>query len=63
MFRPLLGHHHVYCLCLGAELVFDIDPYFDCDYITCSIMLFFCLSVWGGPESLGIFVSKSLGVY
>jgi hypothetical protein len=20
MFRPLLGHHQVYCLCLGAEL-------------------------------------------
>jgi hypothetical protein len=23
-----------------------------------SLMVFFCLSVWGGPESLGIFVSS-----
>jgi hypothetical protein len=24
----------VYCLCLGDELVFNIDPYFEYDYIT-----------------------------
>jgi hypothetical protein len=30
MFRPLLGHHQVY-LCLAAELVFNIDPYFGYD--------------------------------
>jgi hypothetical protein len=38
MFRPLLGHHQVYCLCLGTELVFNMDPYFKYDYITCIIM-------------------------
>jgi hypothetical protein len=39
MFLPLLGHHQVYCLCLGAELVSNMDPYFEYDYITCHIML------------------------
>jgi hypothetical protein len=27
MFRPLLGHQQVYCLCLRAELVFCIRVY------------------------------------
>jgi hypothetical protein len=39
MFRPLLGYHQVYCWCLGAELLFNIDPYFAYYYITCNIML------------------------
>jgi hypothetical protein len=39
MFRPLLDHHQVYCVCLGYELVFSMDPYFEYDYITCNIML------------------------
>jgi hypothetical protein len=34
MFQRLLGHHQVYCWCLGAELVFNVDPYFEYDYIT-----------------------------
>jgi hypothetical protein len=46
MFRPLLGHHRVYYLCLGGELVFNMDPYFEYDYITCNIML--------GNKTLGI---------
>jgi hypothetical protein len=47
MFRPLLGHHQVYCLCLGAELVFfNMDPCFVYDYITRNIML--------GNKTLGI---------
>jgi hypothetical protein len=32
MFLPLLGHQHVYCSCLGAELVFNMDAYFEYDY-------------------------------
>jgi hypothetical protein len=36
MFRPLLGHHQV---CSGAELVFNMDPYFGYDYMMCNIML------------------------
>jgi hypothetical protein len=37
----------VYCLCLGPELVsFNMDPYFEYDYITCNIML--------GNKTLGI---------
>jgi hypothetical protein len=39
MFRPLLGHYQMYSLCLGAELVFNMHPYFGYDYITCNIML------------------------
>jgi hypothetical protein len=27
MFQPLLGHHQVYCLCLGADVVFIMDPF------------------------------------
>jgi hypothetical protein len=46
MFRPLLGHHQVYCLCLGDELVFNMDLYFEYEYITCNIML--------GNKALGI---------
>jgi hypothetical protein len=46
MFRPLLGRHQVYCLCLGAELMFNIHPYFEYHYITCNIML--------GNTTLGI---------
>jgi hypothetical protein len=46
MFRPLLGRHQVYSLCLAAELVFNMDPYFEYDYITCNIML--------GNKTLGI---------
>jgi hypothetical protein len=46
MFRPLLGHHQVYCLCLGAELDFNLDPHFEYDYVTCNIML--------GNKTLGI---------
>jgi hypothetical protein len=46
MFRPFLGHHQVYCLCLGAEHVLNMDPYVEYDYITCSIML--------GNKTLGI---------
>jgi hypothetical protein len=38
MFLPLLGHHQVYCLWLGAELVFNMDPYFEYDYITYNIV-------------------------
>jgi hypothetical protein len=43
---PLLGHHQVYCLCLGVELVFNVDPYCGYGYITCNIML--------GNKTLGI---------
>jgi hypothetical protein len=39
MFRPLLGLYQVYYLCLGAELVFNMDPYVEYDHITCNIML------------------------
>jgi hypothetical protein len=39
MFRPLLGHHQVYCLCFGAELAFNMDLNFEYDYITRNIML------------------------
>jgi hypothetical protein len=39
MFRPLLGHHQVYCLCLGAEIIFNMDLCFEYDYIKCNIML------------------------
>jgi hypothetical protein len=39
MFRPLLGHQQMYCLFLGAGLVFNMGPYFEYDYITCNIML------------------------
>jgi hypothetical protein len=34
MFRSLLGHHQVYCLCLGAELVFNMHAYSEYAYIT-----------------------------
>jgi hypothetical protein len=34
MFPHLLGYHQVYYLCLGAELVFNMDPYFEYDYMT-----------------------------
>jgi hypothetical protein len=33
MFRPLLGHNQVYCLCLGAQLVFNMDPYVGYYYV------------------------------
>jgi 5-methylthioribose kinase len=33
-------------LCLGAEHVFNMDPYFEYDYITCNIM--------SGNKTLGI---------
>jgi hypothetical protein len=46
MFRPLLSHHQVYCLCLGADPIFNMDPYFEYDYITFNIML--------GNKTLGI---------
>jgi hypothetical protein len=39
MFQPLLGHHQVYSLCLRAQLVFNMDPYFEYGCITCKIML------------------------
>jgi hypothetical protein len=40
MFQHLPGHHQVYCLCSGTELVFfNMDPYFEYDYTTCNIML------------------------
>jgi hypothetical protein len=39
VFRPLLGHHQVYFLCLRAELVFNIDLYFEHAYMACNIML------------------------
>jgi hypothetical protein len=39
MFRALLSHHEVYCVCLGAELIFNMDPHFEYDYITYNIML------------------------
>jgi hypothetical protein len=32
MFQPLLVHHQVHCLCLGSELVFNMDPYFEYEY-------------------------------
>jgi hypothetical protein len=41
MFRSLLCHHQVYCLCLGVELVFNVNPYFEYDYVTCNITLGF----------------------
>jgi hypothetical protein len=45
MFRPLLGHHQVYCLCSGAELglyFVEIDTLYD-DSVrvqTCSALSF-----------------------
>jgi hypothetical protein len=36
---------------LKSYLLFDT-------YFTCIFLSFVCLSVWGGPESLGIFVSS-----
>jgi hypothetical protein len=38
MFRSLWGRHQMYCLSLG-ELVFNMDPYFEYDYITSNILL------------------------
>jgi hypothetical protein len=52
IFRLLLGHYQVYCLCLEAELVFNMDPYFKYDYITCNIMF--------GDKILGIIYFLSL---
>jgi hypothetical protein len=46
MFKPLLGHRQVYCLFLGAGLVFTMDPYFEYYYIIFNIML--------GNKTLGI---------
>jgi hypothetical protein len=39
MFRPLLCQHQVYCVCLGAELVFNMDPYFRYGYISRNVTL------------------------
>lgn len=54
MFRPLFGHHQLNCLCLDAGLVFffNVDPYFEYDYITYNITL--------GNQSLGIVVIFSI---
>jgi hypothetical protein len=46
MFWPLLVRHQVYYLYVGAEFVFNMDPYFEYDYITCNIVL--------GNKTLGI---------
>jgi hypothetical protein len=39
MFRSLMRHLQVYCLCLGAELYFNMVPNFEYDYVICNIML------------------------
>jgi hypothetical protein len=49
MFRPLLSHHQVYCLCVGDELDFNTDIYFEYDYkdiILCLVTKLLILSTF-----------------
>jgi hypothetical protein len=50
MFRPLLDHHQVYCLCLAAELVlFNMDPYFEYDYVAYNTRINFWYYLLSSP--------------